>query len=83
MEIFCDSESEISLAQEPRDHGRSRHIDIKYHFIIHQIKERLLVAKRVSSKENLADPLTKGLSRVKHLHHARRIRLKDDISFND
>ena len=82
MEIFFDSESAVALAKEPRDHGRSRHIDRKYHFIKHRI-EGLLVAKRVSSDENPADPLTKGLSRVKHLQHARRIGLKDDISFNN
>lgn len=64
---FCDNNSAVVLAKEPRDHGRSRHIDRKYHFIRHRIEEGLLVAKRVSSDENLADPLTKGLSRVKHL----------------
>ena len=83
MEIFCDSNSAVALAKEPRDHGRSRHIDRKYHFIRHQIEEGLLMAKRVSSDENPADPLTKGLSRVKHLHDARSIGLKDDISFNN
>ncbi|CAH1444382.1 unnamed protein product [Lactuca virosa] len=82
IEIFCDIESAVALAKEPRDHGRSRHIDRKYHFIRHRIEEGLLVAKRVSSDENPADPLTKGLGRVKHLQHARRIGLKDDISFS-
>ncbi|CAH1414926.1 unnamed protein product [Lactuca virosa] len=83
MEIFCDSNSAVALAKEPRDHGRSRHIDRKYHFIRHKIEEGLLVAKRVSSDENPADPLTKGLTRVKHLQHARRIGLRDNISFTD
>ena len=48
MEIFCDSNSAVALAKEPRDHGRSRHIDRKYHFIRHRIEEGILVAKRVS-----------------------------------
>ena len=82
MEILCDSESVVALAKEPRDHGRSRHIDRKYHFIRHRIEEGLLVAKRVSSDENPADPLTKGLTQVKHLQHARSIGLKDDIRFS-
>ena len=83
MEIFCDSESAVALAKEPRDPGRSRHIDRKYHFIIHRIEEGILMTKSISSDENPTDPLTKGLSKVKHLQHARRIGLKDDISFND
>ena len=68
MEIFCDNEGVVALA--------------KYHFIRHQV-EGLLVMKGVSLAENPTDPLTKGLSRVKHLQHAKRIGLKDDTSFND
>ena len=69
MEIFCDSEGAVSLTKEPRDHGRSRHIDRKYHFIKHRVEEGHLVLKRVSSEENHVDPLTKGLNRVKHIQH--------------
>ena len=82
MEIFCDNEGAVALTKEPRDHGRSRHIDRKYHFIIHKIEEGHLVVRRVSSEENPADPLTKGLSRVKHNQHARSIGLRDDVSFS-
>ena len=82
MEIFCDNEGAVALTKEPRDHGRSRHIDRKYHFIRHKIEEGHLVVKRVSSEENPADPLTKGLSRVKHNQHARSIGLRDDVSFS-
>ena len=83
MEIFCDNEGAIALTKEPRDHGKSRHINRKYHFIIHRVEEGLLLVKRVSSNENPTDPPTKGLCRVKHLQHASCIGLKDDISFND
>ena len=83
IEIFCDNNAAVILAKEPRDHGRSRHIDRKYHFIRHKIEEGLLVTRRISSDENPADPLTKGLTRVKHFQHARRIGLRDDISFTD
>ena len=51
MEIFCDNEGAIVLTKEPRDHGRSKHIDIKYDFIRHSVEERLHVIKRVSSYE--------------------------------
>ena len=81
MEILCDNKSAVALAKEPRDHGRSKHIDRKYYFIRHRI-EGLLVTKRVSSDENPTDPLMKGLSRVKQLQLVRCIRLKDDISFS-
>ncbi|KAI3723535.1 hypothetical protein L2E82_35178 [Cichorium intybus] len=81
MELFCDNEGAVALTKEPRDHGKSRHIDRKYHYIRHKVEEGHLVVKRVSSKDNPADPLTKALSRIKHNQHARSIGLKDDISF--
>ena len=82
VEIFCDNEGAVAITKEPRDHGRSRHIDKKYHFIRHQVEEGYLVVKRISSEDNPTDPLTKGLTRVKHLQHARGIGLTDDISFS-
>ena len=57
-------------------------IDIKYHFIRHRVEEGHLVVKRVSSEDNPTYPLMKGLSKVKHLQHARSIGLKDDISLD-
>ena len=83
MEIFCDNEGAVALTKEPRDHERSRYIDINYHLIRHQVEEGLLVVKMISSKDNPANPLTKGLTRVKHLQYARGIGLKDNISFCD
>ena len=49
MEIFCDKEWAVSLTKEPRDHGRSRHIDRKYHSIRHRVEEGRIVVNMVSS----------------------------------
>ncbi|KAI3751597.1 hypothetical protein L2E82_22687 [Cichorium intybus] len=83
VELFCDNEGAVALAKEPRDHGKSRHIERKYHYIRHQIEEGHLLVKRVSSEDNPADPLTKALNRIKHNMHARSIGLKDDVSFSN
>ncbi|GKC44554.1 hypothetical protein Tco_1062276 [Tanacetum coccineum] len=32
IEIFCDNESVVALTKEPKDHGKSKHIERKYHF---------------------------------------------------
>ena len=37
MKIFYDNEGVVALTKEPRGHGRSRHINIKYHFIRHRV----------------------------------------------
>ena len=79
MEIFCDNEDLVDLTKEPKDHGRSRHIERKYHYIRHKV--RLLMANPVSSKDNPIEPFTKVLSKINHVEHARRFRLRDDIRF--
>ncbi|GJZ13152.1 hypothetical protein Tco_0548382 [Tanacetum coccineum] len=33
IEIFCDNESAVDLTKEPKDHGKSKHIDRKYQFV--------------------------------------------------
>ncbi|KAI3781493.1 hypothetical protein L2E82_11509 [Cichorium intybus] len=33
LELFCDNEGAVALIKEPQDHGKSRHIDRKYHYI--------------------------------------------------
>ena len=72
----------VSSIKEPKDHGRSKHIDRKYHYIQHQVEEGHLLVKRVSLEDNVSDPFIKALSRVKHYQHARSIGLRDDVSFS-
>ncbi|GJZ04567.1 retrotransposon protein, putative, ty1-copia subclass [Tanacetum coccineum] len=38
IEIFCDNESAVALTKEPKDHGKSKHIDRKYHFVQSKVK---------------------------------------------
>ena len=81
MEIFCNNKGEVALRKEPKDHGRPRHVERKYNYIRHKVEEGALVVNCVSSKENPADPLTKGLRKIKHFEHAKSIGLRDDIRF--
>ena len=33
LEIFCDNEGAVALTKEPKDHGKSRHILRKFHYV--------------------------------------------------
>ena len=81
MDIFCYNEGVVALRKEPKDHGRSRHIEWKYHCIRHEVEEGALLVNRVPSEENPVDPLTKDLSKIKHFNHTNNIRLTNDIRF--
>ncbi|GJU49865.1 hypothetical protein Tco_1219420 [Tanacetum coccineum] len=80
IEIFCDNESVVALIKEPRDHGKSKHIKRKYHFVRNKVKGHVIV-KHIRSEDNLADPFTKALAKSRHDKHARSIGLKDNIKF--
>jgi hypothetical protein len=62
-EILDDNQACISMAENPVQHSRTKHIDVRYHFIRERVKNKEVKVKYVESKENVADILTKGLER--------------------
>ncbi|KAF2345349.1 Integrase catalytic core [Trinorchestia longiramus] len=63
VEIFVDNRGAIDLAKNPVHHQRSKHIDIRYHFIRAIIQDNKAVLSFVPSEENMADMFTKPVSR--------------------
>lgn len=63
--IYEDNNGCISIANNPTDHKRSKHIDIKYHFTREKIQKKVITVKYLSTGEQLADILTKPLPAVK------------------
>lgn len=63
--IYVDNKSAIDLAKNPVFHGRSKHIDIRYHFIRECVAKGEIKVKYVSTNEQRADSLTKALTTVK------------------
>jgi transposase InsO family protein len=57
--IFGDNTSAIALAKNPVFHQRSKHIDIKHHFLREHIKAGTVRLFYVDTKQNVADVLTK------------------------
>ena len=60
--IYEDNQSTIKLVDNPVFHKRSKHVDIKYHFIRELVENRTLQIQYVSTKDNIADIFTKPLS---------------------
>ena len=58
-------QSPIALAKNPVFHDRSKHIDVKFHFIRDCVEERVLEIEHVGTQNQLADILTKALGRVR------------------
>ncbi|KAG6471756.1 hypothetical protein ZIOFF_069202 [Zingiber officinale] len=59
--VCCDSKSTIELIKNPVFHGRSKHIDIKYHFIRDLVREIEIAVNYCKNEFQVADIFTKGL----------------------
>jgi hypothetical protein len=65
--VFEDNQGCIALAKNPVAHDRTKHIDIRYHFIREMMESGEIDIKYKMSEEMLADLLTKGMSRDRHI----------------
>ena len=65
-DIYCDNQSCIKLTENPVFHDKSKHIEIKYHYIQDMVHRRAIKLQYVPTEEQVADVLTKLLSRVKY-----------------
>lgn len=62
--LFIDNKSAIDLAKNPMFHGRSKHIDIRFHFIRECVERGEIVVKHISGEKQRADCLTKALATI-------------------
>ena len=63
--LFVDNQSAIALAENPVHHQRSKHIDVRYHFIRSEVEAGIVKLMYVSSESNIADLFTKPFSKSK------------------
>ena len=78
IDILCDSQSAIHLTKDQMFHERTKHIDIKYHFVRDIISRGDILVKKISTHENPADMLTKPLPRIKFKHCLNLIGVTDN-----
>eukprot|EP00253_Pinus_taeda_P004634 PITA_04634 len=62
MNVLCDNQSAIHLATNPTYHNKTKHIDVRYHFLRHVSDGRKLALKKVHTRENHADVFTKQVT---------------------
>ena len=60
--VIGDNLSSVKIAKHEASMSRTRHVDVKVKFLLHQAAERLIEFKWISTKQMTADLLTKGLA---------------------
>ncbi|KAG8501303.1 hypothetical protein CXB51_003446 [Gossypium anomalum] len=66
--VFCDNQSVIFLTKDQMFHERTKHIDVRYHFVRDIIARGDIVVSKISTHENPADMMTKLLPITKFEH---------------
>ena len=60
--ILCDNTSVINLTKNPIQHSRTKHIEIRHHFIRDHVQKGDIVLEYVDTKSQMADIFTKPLA---------------------
>jgi hypothetical protein len=61
MTLYCDNLSSISISKNPVQHSRTKHIDIRHHYIRDLVEDKVVTLEHIATEEQLADVLTKAL----------------------
>jgi hypothetical protein len=63
--VLCDNQSTIHLAKNSMFHKRTKHIDVRYHWIRDAIEDKMFELDKVHTDDNGSDMLTKVLASEK------------------
>ncbi|GJU56812.1 putative ribonuclease H-like domain-containing protein [Tanacetum coccineum] len=58
--IYIDNESTICIVKNPVSHSKTKHIEIRYHFIRDSYEKKLIQVIKIHTDKNVADLLTKA-----------------------
>ncbi|GJW90774.1 putative ribonuclease H-like domain-containing protein [Tanacetum coccineum] len=75
--IHIDNESTISVIKNPVSHSRTKHIEIRFHFIRDCYEKRLIEVVKIHTDNNVTDLLTKGFDVTRFNFLVVSIRMKN------
>ena len=63
--LYCDNQAAEALIGNPVFHRRTKHLDVKFHYVRDLAKQEKIAVVHVRSEDQLADMFTKPLAREK------------------
>lgn len=63
--IYCDSQSALDLSKNAMYHSRTKHIDIRYHWLRLAVEEHQFILEKIHTDKNPTDMMTKVVTREK------------------
>jgi hypothetical protein len=80
--LLCDNESAIRMADNPIEHSRTKHIDIRYHFLRDQQQKGNNEIAYVNTHNQLADIFTKPLDEKSFSKLRNELNILDSRNFD-
>ena len=74
--VHCDNVGAIFLGNNAKLSARTKHIDVKYHFIREHVVDGTVEIIFIPSEENDADIFTKNVGQEAHKRHSKKF-MKD------
>jgi hypothetical protein len=65
FDLYCDNTSAIQIAKNPVQHTKTKHIDLRYHFIRDLVEKTTLALLYIPTEKQLADIFTKALDVIR------------------
>ena len=78
MIIHCDNQSCINILENPLFHDRSKHIEMRYHFIKYLVQRGALKLQYIRTDEHIANILTKPLTTSKFVYFHDKLGIASD-----
>jgi hypothetical protein len=78
--IHCDNQKCVKLYKDPVFHDRSKHIEIKYHYIRDMVQKKEAHVQYLPTHEQIVDIFTKPLSKTKSEYFCERLGLVKNTS---
>ena len=67
-QVYTDSQNSIALTKDSVHHERTKHIDVRYHWIRQTVEQGHFKISYCDTNNNVADLFTKALGTVKFVH---------------
>ena len=73
-----NNQGEIALAKDNKFHARTKHINLRHHFIREAVEEEKIKVIYIPTEENIVDIFTKALARLKYEGCVERLGLREE-----
>jgi hypothetical protein len=78
--IHCDNQSCVKLSENLMFHDKSKHIEIKYHYIGDMVERKIVHVQYLSTHDQVVDVFIKPLAKMKFEYFRERLGLVENAS---